>query len=175
MRVGEDTTKKTSRWVGLVWGKGIVVDAVSRIDSKISCILLVEPKTGSVGDRYEELRQKGKKSDALSCSKTRTEDDDESNGLKVSQAKRARFERERRAQQKLTSARAKSKHRSWPVVTQERSHCHACPAKSRENRSQTKVVRSASGSSAGPSKTDYKFVSSTMLHYRVLHLSLMTS
>ncbi|KAI6102363.1 hypothetical protein EV401DRAFT_2024536 [Pisolithus croceorrhizus] len=102
MHVGEDTTTKTSCWVGLAWEKGVVVDVISRIDSKISCILLVEPKTGSVGDGYEELRQKGKKSDALSRSKTRTEDDDKSNGREVSQAKRTRFERERRAQQKVS-------------------------------------------------------------------------
>ncbi|KAI6102366.1 hypothetical protein EDD17DRAFT_1634258 [Pisolithus thermaeus] len=35
-------------------------------------LLLVEPKTRFVGNGYGELRQKGKKSDALSRSKTRT-------------------------------------------------------------------------------------------------------
>ncbi|KAI6129087.1 hypothetical protein EDD17DRAFT_1775628 [Pisolithus thermaeus] len=70
-------------------------------------------KAGSIGDGYEELRQKGRKSDPLSRSRTRTRDDDESDGREVPQAKRTRFERERRTlNNKIASVRAKSKQRS---------------------------------------------------------------
>ncbi|KAI6007841.1 hypothetical protein EDC04DRAFT_2871657 [Pisolithus marmoratus] len=70
-------------------------------------------KTGSIGDGYEELRQRGKKSDALARSRMRTQDDVESDGGEVPQAKRSRFERERRTlNKKIASTRAKSKRRS---------------------------------------------------------------
>ncbi|KAI6038461.1 hypothetical protein EDC04DRAFT_2868454 [Pisolithus marmoratus] len=70
-------------------------------------------KTGSIGDGYEKLRQRGKKSDALARSRMRTRDDVESDGGEVPQAKRSRFERERRTlNKKIASTRAKSKRRS---------------------------------------------------------------
>lgn len=46
MHVGEVTRKETSRWVGLAWEKGGVV---SRINLKICCVLLVEPKLNALG------------------------------------------------------------------------------------------------------------------------------
>lgn len=51
-------------------------------------------KTECVGNGYEELRRKGKKSDALSRSTARTE--------VLQLAKRTRFEREGRVQQKAS-------------------------------------------------------------------------
>ncbi|KAL4075407.1 hypothetical protein V8B97DRAFT_1579306 [Scleroderma yunnanense] len=70
------------------------------------------PRTGAIGDGYEELRQKGKKSDALARSRMRSRGDDESDGDEFPQAKRSRFERERRALNKrMANSRAKSKRR----------------------------------------------------------------
>ncbi|KAF9228726.1 hypothetical protein BS17DRAFT_691170 [Gyrodon lividus] len=54
-------------------------------------------KMGVIGDGYEELRQKGKKPDTLSRSRTRRIDEVEGEGGEIAQAKRGRFERERRA------------------------------------------------------------------------------
>ena len=66
------------------------------------------PRTGAIGDGYEELRQKGKKSDALSRSRMRSRGEAESDCEDVPQAKRTRFERERRTLNKrMASGRAK--------------------------------------------------------------------
>lgn len=54
-------------------------------------------RAGAIGDGYEELRQKGKKADALSRSRTRVRDDMEDGEDEVHQAKRSRFQKERRA------------------------------------------------------------------------------
>lgn len=54
-------------------------------------------RMGAMGDGYEELRQKGKKADALSRSRTRVRDDTEDGGDEARQEKRSRFQKERRA------------------------------------------------------------------------------
>ncbi|KAH7889994.1 hypothetical protein F5I97DRAFT_1924497 [Phlebopus sp. FC_14] len=54
-------------------------------------------KMSAIGDGYEELRKKGKKSDALSRSRTRSWGDLEDRDDDAPQAKKGRFERERRA------------------------------------------------------------------------------
>ena len=54
-------------------------------------------KAGAIGDGYEELRQKGKKADALSRSRTRVRDDMEDGEDEARHAKRSRFQKERRA------------------------------------------------------------------------------
>lgn len=55
------------------------------------------PRAGAIGDGYEELRQKGKKPDALSRSRTRVRDDAEDGEDEGRQVKRSRFQKERRA------------------------------------------------------------------------------
>lgn len=95
---GSGTSRGRRRGRGLEDEFGDILHSVSRT------------KTGSVGDGYEELRQRGKKSDALARSRMRTRDDVESDGEHVPQAKRTRFERERRTLNK--KIRAKSKQRS---------------------------------------------------------------
>ncbi|KAF9230656.1 hypothetical protein BU15DRAFT_91070 [Melanogaster broomeanus] len=52
---------------------------------------------GAIGDGYEELRQKGKKSDALSRARTRRLDNVDGGDEDIPQAKRGRFEKERRS------------------------------------------------------------------------------
>ncbi|KIJ63260.1 hypothetical protein HYDPIDRAFT_155982 [Hydnomerulius pinastri MD-312] len=65
-------------------------------------------RMGAIGDGYEELRQKGKKSDALSRSRTRRRDNADGGDEETPQAKRGRFERERRALSKrMTKVRRK--------------------------------------------------------------------
>lgn len=54
-------------------------------------------RAGGIGDGYEELRQKGKKADALSRSRTRVREDGEDGEDEVRQVKRSRFQKERRA------------------------------------------------------------------------------
>jgi len=63
-------------------------------------------RMGVIGDGYEELRQKGKKSDALSRARTRRLDDTDGVDGDIPQAKRGRFERERRT---LSKRLAKSR------------------------------------------------------------------
>ena len=54
-------------------------------------------KAGAIGDGYEELRQKGKKVDALTRSRTRVrEDGEDGEDSEVRLAKRSRFQKERR-------------------------------------------------------------------------------
>jgi len=69
------------------------------------------PKTGAIGDGYEELRQKGKKSDVFSRSRMRSRAEVESGGEEVPQTKRTRFERERRTLNKRMASRARSNRR----------------------------------------------------------------
>jgi len=52
---------------------------------------------GAIGDGYEELRQRGKKADALARSRARGRDDGDDGEDGVRQAKRSRFQKERRA------------------------------------------------------------------------------
>ncbi|KAF9234023.1 hypothetical protein BU15DRAFT_79477 [Melanogaster broomeanus] len=54
-------------------------------------------RMGAIGDGYEELRQKGKKSDALSRARTRRLDNVDGGDEDIPQAKRGRFEKERRS------------------------------------------------------------------------------
>ena len=54
-------------------------------------------RAGAIGDGYEELRQKGKKADALSRSRMRVRDDMADGEDDVRQVKRSRFQKERRA------------------------------------------------------------------------------
>ena len=54
-------------------------------------------RVGAIGDGYEELRQKGKKADALSRSRARVREDAEDGEDEAHQTKRSRFERERRS------------------------------------------------------------------------------
>ena len=54
-------------------------------------------RVGAIGDGYEELRQKGKKADALSRSRARVREDAEDREDEAHQMKRSRFERERRS------------------------------------------------------------------------------
>jgi len=63
-------------------------------------------RAGAIGDGYEELRQKGKKADALSRSRTRVRDDMEDREDEVRQVKRSRFQKERRVlSRKMAKAR----------------------------------------------------------------------
>ncbi|KAF8120950.1 hypothetical protein EV363DRAFT_1406709 [Boletus edulis] len=65
-------------------------------------------KASAIGDGYEELRQKGKKADAFSRSRTRIRDDADDGEDKVRQPKRSRFQNERRA---LSKNMAKARRR----------------------------------------------------------------
>ncbi|KAG9318192.1 hypothetical protein JVU11DRAFT_271 [Chiua virens] len=65
-------------------------------------------KVGAIGDGYEELRQRGKKADALSRSRTRVWDDGVDGVNEDRPAKRSRFQKERKA---LGKKLAKTKRR----------------------------------------------------------------
>jgi len=65
-------------------------------------------KAGAIGDGYEQLRQKGKKADALSRSRTRMRGDMEGGEDEVREVKRSRFQKERRTLgRKMAKARRK--------------------------------------------------------------------
>ncbi|KAF8137430.1 hypothetical protein EV363DRAFT_1446281 [Boletus edulis] len=69
-------------------------------------------KASVIGDGYEELRQKGKKADAFSRSRTRIRDDEDDGEDEVRQPKRSRFQNERRALTKnMGKARRSSRNR----------------------------------------------------------------
>ncbi|KAF8134606.1 hypothetical protein EV363DRAFT_1397000 [Boletus edulis] len=66
-------------------------------------------KASAIGNGYEELRQKGKKADAFSRSRTRIRDDADDGEDEVRQPKRSRFQNERRG---LTKNMAKARRSS---------------------------------------------------------------